>query len=102
MLAKRKRLARDDEFTVDDEKMEKAVEYLKSRLKPEEVSHLVTMLKGEQAEAEVSEADKTPTEGSGPIPVKGTPKPDGSMASDSRGNGYSDRFPNASRIKVWL
>jgi hypothetical protein len=85
------RLASDDKITVDDETMEKALDYLKSRLKPEELSHLAQMLKGEQADdADPSEKEKADL-----------PKPGSKMvASDSRGNTYQDRWPDAARIKV--
>jgi hypothetical protein len=78
------RLARDDETTVDEDTMEKLITYLKSRLKPEEISHLQMILKGEPAED--GQVDSMPTE------------KDKTMASDSRGNRYADRFPDAVRI----
>ena len=87
------RLASDDDITVDEETMEKAIDYLKSRLKPEELSHLTQMLKGEQADdADPDAKEKTDL-----------PKPGGKLvAADSRPQSYGDRFPDAARIKVWL
>jgi hypothetical protein len=93
----RKRLAKDGE--VSDEKMEKAVTFLTNRLSEEDMLRFKQILQTPDADNE--DADNTPTEDEdGPAPFKDMPKPGGSMAADSRGNSYADRFPNAARIKV--
>ena len=91
----KRRVAKDDEFTVNDETMEKAMAWLKDRLKPEDLEELMLMLKGQQAD------DDTPDEEDAESADE-LPKPGGKMvAVDSRGGSYGERWPEAARIKVW-
>ena len=96
------RLATDDEITVGEDKLEEAIKFLKSRLRPEEMSHIQKLLSGEQADDEKEEKQDDKKDADMEAKAKdGLPRPGGKMvASDSRGNTFADRFPDSARIRV--
>src|SRR5579863_9008403 len=88
-----------DAITIPDEAVEEFIQFLEAKLSPEDFASLKKML----AKSQQSDEDETESANDEPPDFKGKPKPgDEMVAADSLGKSYSDRFPHASRIKVWL
>jgi hypothetical protein len=91
----RKRRAMDNEL--DDETLKEALAFLQTKLGQDDFATLKKILgatKDEDMDEDMGE-DSPPSS-------KGMPKPGGAMAADARGTSFSEMFPDAARIKVWL
>ncbi len=93
-----KRLSMDS-LSLSDEAVSEFIEFLESKLVPEDFASLKKML----ANSQQSDEDESEAANDEPPDFKGKPKPGGTMvAADARGKSYAEMWPEAARIKVWL